>query len=129
MVEFMDHPRFGAAWDVGHAHMDGLCHHDEIMNIGTALRAIHVHDNLGDYDAHTAPFLGSLDYDSLMRGLIDSSFKGYFTFEAERFFARERKGTLEGPLSKTPLSVKAASLTLLYEIGKSILSAYGVFEE
>ena len=45
MVDYMNHPLFGAIWDVGHAHIDGLDHYSEIMDIGDRLKAIHVHDN------------------------------------------------------------------------------------
>ena len=31
-IDYMDHPLFGAAWDVGHAHMDAIDHYTEIMD-------------------------------------------------------------------------------------------------
>jgi sugar phosphate isomerase/epimerase len=89
-VEFMGHPLFGAAWDVGHANMDGIDHYTEIMTMGKNLKALHIHDNDGKKDLHTAPFLGTLNFDSLMRGLIDSGYDGYFTLEADGFFKYRR---------------------------------------
>lgn len=128
-VKFMDHPLFGAAWDVGHAHMDTIDHYTEILEMGDNLKALHIHDNNGETDQHTAPFLGSLDYDSLMRGLIASGYDGYFTLEADGFFRFMRSQTLDGPLAHPPVEVKKAALSLLYTICKSMLSAYNVFEE
>ncbi len=127
-IEFMDHPLFGAAWDVGHAHMDGIDHYTEIMTLGKNLKAIHVHDNDGRRDQHVAPFLGSLDYDSLMRGLIESGFDGYFTFESDAFFKYKRRDG-DGPLAHPTLEIKKAAVSLLHLIGKTMLETYGIYEE
>lgn len=127
-VEFMNHPLFGAAWDVGHAHMDGLDHHDEIMDIGGALKAIHVHDNDGSKDMHTIPFAGTLDYDSLMRGLIDSGFNGYFTLECDCFLRHDRRASGDR-LAHPGTELKHAGLSLMYLAAKNILEAYGVYED
>jgi len=127
-VEFMDHPLFGAAWDIGHAHMDGIDHYQEIMAMGKTLKAIHVHDNDGEKDRHQAPFLGTADYDSLMRGLIESGYEGYFTFEAGNFFHVGKRFGNGGPLSRLTPTIKKAALSMLHVIGKEILSAYNVYE-
>ena len=127
-IEYMGHPLFGAAWDVGHANMDSIDHCHEIMTMGKNLKAIHVHDNNGDRDIHTAPFLGNVDYDSLLQGLVKSGFEGYFTLESDGFFKRNR-GRSGGILSDTPVEVKKASLSLLYIIAKTMLQKYGIYEE
>ena len=128
-VKFMDHPLFGACWDVGHAHMDGIDHQKEINDMGANLLAIHVHDNDGKKDTHVAPFCGSLDFDSLMRGLIDIDYKGYFTFESDGFFKFNRLKVPGDKLAHPTLELKKDSLKLLYKIGKTILDAYGLYEE
>ena len=131
-VEYMDHSLFGAAWDVGHAHMDDIDHYNEIMTMGSTLKALHIHDNDGKKDLHTAPFLGTLNYDSLMRGLIDSGFDGYFTLEADGFFKYRRSSRMKEPngrLAHPTLEIKKAALPLLYLISKTILSEYGLYEE
>lgn len=131
-VAFMNHPMFGACWDVGHANMDGLDHYKEIMTLGKNLKAIHVHDNYGDKDLHIAPLLGTLDFDALMRGLIDSGFEGYFTLESDGFFKHERRVNPSGKTNRLlhpTLEIKKASLSLLYLISKTILEAYDVYEE
>ena len=127
-VTYMDHPLFGAAWDVGHANMDGIDHYTEIMEMGKNLKAIHVHDNNGLKDEHMAPFLGTVDYDSLMKGLIESGFSGYFTLEANEFFRFDRR-TDEGVLSRINMDIKRDTLSLLYKLSKYILSEYNVYED
>ena len=127
-VSFMNHPLFGAAWDIGHANMDGTDHYKEIMDMGENLKAIHVHDNNGSRDDDTAPFLGTSDYDSLMKGLIESGFSGYFTLEVDGFFKYDR-GRSGGKLSHIDIELKREVLSMLYKISKYILSAYDVYEE
>ena len=128
MIEYMDHPLFGAAWDVGHAHMAELDHYTEIMELGKNLKAIHVHDNDSSSDWHDCPFFGTVDYDSLMRGLIESGYEGTFTLEADSFFTYRRRGR-SGRLAHTPLEVKQAAIKVLYTAAKSILTEYDLFEE
>ncbi len=129
-VDFMNHPSFAVCWDVGHAHMDGIDHCTEIKKIGKNLKAIHVHDNFGDVDRHLAPFTGTLDYDSLMRGLIESGYDGYFTLESDGFFKYDR-GIKDSTarLAHPTLEIKKAALSLLYLTAKTILSEYGIYEE
>ena len=128
-VTFMEHPLFGAAWDTGHANIDSLDHQTELKAMGNVLRAIHVHDNDGKRDQHQAPFLGTMDFDSLMRGLIDIGYKGYFTLEADAFFKYKRRKGEEQPLSHPTTELKRAAISMLYLTCKTILSAYGLWEE
>ena len=128
-VKYMDHPLFGAAWDVGHANMDDLDQHAEILAMGKNLRAIHVHDNDGKRDQHTAPFIGKTNYDAIMQGLIEAGFAGYFTLEADGFFKYPRKLDDALPLAHPSKVLKRASLKMLYEISKHILQTYNCYEE
>ena len=78
--------------------------------------------------------------DSVMQGLIDSGYKGYFTFEADHVLRnsnewpnarrewsyRNKKVT---KLMDVPLALKQQSIALLYQIGKHILTTYRRFEE
>ena len=128
-VEFMGHPLFGACWDVGHAHMDSIDHQKEINDMGKNLLAIHVHDNDGRKDFHTAPFCGSMDYDSLMRGLIDIDYKGYFTLETDGFFKFNRLKVEGDRLKRPSAELKKQALKLQYNLTKFILEAYGLYEE
>ena len=128
-IEFMNHPLFGAAWDVGHANLDNRDQYKEITELGKNLKAVHIHDNNGKRDQHTAPFIGTCDFDAIVKGLIDSGYEGYFTLEAPSFFADNRNENLNGPLAEVSLEIKREAVALLYKISKHILSTYDIYED
>lgn len=127
-LAFCGHPLLGACWDFGHAQMRGTTPYDDLMGLGQNLTAVHVHDNFGQGDDHMPPFFGTIDMDSVMRGLIDVGFTGYFDFEAVSMLPY-RLDHGSDKFKKVPLEVKRASLKMLYEIGRACLEAYGIFEE
>jgi len=127
-LAYMGHPLFGCCWDIGHGHMRGIPPHDELAALGKNLTAVHIHDNDGHADQHLAPFFGTIDMDSVMKGILDAGFSGYFTFESDNFLPfRENHGS--GALAAPPVEVKRAALRMLYAIGRECLSAYGLLEE
>jgi sugar phosphate isomerase/epimerase len=109
--------------------MTGACQRDELNILGKEVFALHVQDNFGNEneDLHLAPLFGNLDIDSLMTGLLDIGYNGYFTFEATLMLRTKAIGN--GKVPKAPLEIRKKTEELLYEIGKHILSSYGVFEE
>ena len=129
LIEYVDRPNFHAVWDAGHANMTGACQRDELGILGKEVFALHVQDNFGNEneDLHLAPLCGNLDIDSLMTGLLDIGYNGYFTFEATLMLRTRSIGNGKVPVA--PLSIRKKSEELLYEIGKHILTSYGVFEE
>lgn len=131
-INYVNHPMLKAVWDTGHANLQDMTQHSELKILGKYVMGLHVHDNYGDDDKHTAPFLGTLNIDSLMTGLIDIDYKGYFTFEAGNIFSsmnNRRHFDGENRLLKAPLDLRIKAEKLLYEIGKTILDAYNCFEE
>lgn len=127
-LDFIGHPLYGACYDMGHAHIQGLNVHDEIVELGDNLKAVHIHDNQADRDSHILPFTATFDMDSMMKGFVDSGYKGYFTFESDGFMkygSRDRTGKLAHP----PKGLKKEALKLLYQVGKYTLDAYGMYEE
>ena len=132
LIKYVDHPLFHACYDIGHANLQDMPQHEELAILGSHVKAIHVQDNLGDDDFHLAPFFGTTNFDSVMKGLKDIDFKGYFTFEACSIpVSGYRRRKFEGSelLLNAPLSVKLKTEALIYEIGKAILEAYDCFEE
>lgn len=131
LIEKINHPRLHAVFDTGHDNMQDTPPEAALRTLGSHVYALHVQDNPGEDDSHMMPFYGTLDIDSLMRGLIDIGYKGYFTFECGTMMQRHKPkdGLGAEPLSRPPLSLRIAEEKLLYEIGKTILSAYGIFEE
>ena len=129
-VDYVNHPNLKAVWDTGHGNLQDMPQHEQLKILGDRVMALHVQDNRGDDDHHVAPFFGTLNLDSVMKGLTDIGYSGYFTFESDNFFSRERRGfDGENRLSLPPVDLMIKAENLLYEIGKSILSAYNCYEE
>lgn len=132
LIELVNHPLFHAVWDTGHANLLETPQDEALRLLGSHVRALHVQDNLGDRDTHMLPFTGTLNIDSLMHGLSEIGYDGYFTFEVGHFFRYgddRRPYEKDTRLADPPLSLKIAEERLLYEVGKAILTAYDCFEE
>ncbi|MBQ8339783.1 MAG: sugar phosphate isomerase/epimerase [Clostridia bacterium] len=136
MVEFIEginHPLLEAVWDTGHGISEG-CQYENITALGRHLRGLHVHDNGGRADDHGLPYTGILNLDAVINALIDTNYKGYFTFEAECALraakTRNPRQTFERDtrLLQPNLEMTDAAERLLYTIGKCALDAYGIFE-
>ena len=127
MVAFVNHPLLGCCWDTGHAVMEGKDdQYNDLMELGSNLKALHIHDNNSRSDQHLAPYCGRLQLDRLVAALKDMEFPGCFTFEADCFMG---KNTGSGPLAQPPLEIRRAALALLYSIGSNALKAYGIEED
>ncbi len=126
------HPLMGACWDVGHGHMRGCDQYAELTTLGANLKAVHIHDNNGIGDQHLAPYCGTLDFDAVVRALRDIHFAGPFTFEADNFMGMRHFAAPvpeHDRLFQPSLEVKRGALSLLHTIGKTMLAAYGLYEE
>ena len=132
MVEYVNHPLFHTVWDVGHANMQEMPQDEALRLLGKHVRALHVQDNMGDHDSHLVPFLGTLNLDSVMSGLIDIGYEGYFTFEVGGFFLpaeKRREYARSTRLAAAPLELRDAFEEYLYRLGKCVLESFGCFEE
>lgn len=132
MVECVKHPLFHAVWDVGHANMQDMTQDEALRLLGSHVRALHIQDNMGNEDSHLAPFLGTLNMDSVMCGLKDIGYNGYFTFEVGAFFTPENKRRAFGRsklLASAPIELRDAFERYLYALGKCVLEKYDCFEE
>ncbi len=132
LIEYIDHPLCHACWDAGHGNLQEMPQHEELKILGDHVMAVHVQDNMGDRDTHLMPFFGTLNLDSLMQGLKDINYQGAFTFEVASMItppAKRRQHEADTRLSKAPLAVRMAEEKLLYEVGKSVLTAYDLYED
>ena len=132
MIECVDHPLFHAVWDVGHANMQEMPQDEALRMLGSHIRALHIHDNAGDMDTHLLPYLGTLNMDSVLSGLCDIGYNGYFTFEVGSFFSKSEKRRSyprDTRLATPPIELRDSFERYLYEMGKCILEKYGCFEE
>lgn len=131
LVEYINHPNLAVCYDIGHANMQKTPQHEQIKHLGKYLKALHVQDNNGEIDYHFAPFFGTANYDSVISGLKEIGFNGYFTLEADCFFMRKEFRTEfgENKLFSVPLEIKLDAEKMLYKIAKHILESYGLFDE
>lgn len=81
---------FGFCFDLGHANVLGLRIRDFLVGIGHRLTVLHLHDNNGVSDWHTAPYTCtggpsfSTDWDGLLQGLAEIGYCGTLNFETFR---------------------------------------------
>ena len=71
----------GVCWDTGHANITGLCQSEALKYVGKRLKVIHLNDNNGDDDSHIAPYMGTVDWEDVMRGLKLVGYEGAINFE------------------------------------------------
>ena len=76
MISYLN---IGMCFDIGHAHTTNQM--SEMMALKDRFINIHVHDNLGDKDAHLPLGQGTIDF-SVLRELVN--YKGNFIIEAKR---------------------------------------------
>lgn len=133
--EYVNHPLFHACWDTGHANIEGS-QRDEILSIGSELRAVHINDNRGSADEHIIPFMGTLNMDDVMHGLLDVGYKGFFTFESgstlrskNHWLGARRSFDADTRLSEPQLFMQKSLEKLMYKTGEYILKSYDCFEE
>lgn len=132
LIEFVNHPLFHAVWDTGHGNLQEMPQDEAIRLLGDHIKAVHIQDNNGDWDSHLAPFLGTLNLDSVMNGLFEIGYGGYFTFEVGNFFTPAKKRRLYEKstlLASAPLELRNAFQQYLYKLGQCVLKAYNCFEE
>ncbi len=125
-LDFVDHPRLHACWDMGHGNMQELPQHEALKILGKDVYAVHVQDNMGDTsDSHLCPYFGTLNLDSVMHGLREINYQGYFTFEVSKlpnFSENRREFKQDTRLFYPSLQLKIAAEKYLYAIGEHILN-------
>lgn len=82
LIDSFNHPLFGACWDTGHAHMQGLSQGESIRLVGSRLKALHIQDNNALTDQHLLPFHGNISWEDVMGALNAVHYQGDFTYEA-----------------------------------------------
>ena len=132
-LEYVNHPLLNAVWDTGHGSAEG-CQYENITAIGKYLKGLHIHDNNGSSDQHAMPYMGVLNLDAVINGLIDIDYKGYFTYETVYPLllggrAKRVKFEKDTRLYDPTPEMMIAAEQLVFTIGKCALEAYGVYEE
>ena len=85
--EFSAPDNVGVLVDVGHTGLVGLRADDMIREVGgERMFGMHLHDNDFFHDTHQLPFLCNMNFEEIIKALIDIKYKGDITFEAGIFF-------------------------------------------
>lgn len=135
-VENAGIPRLHINWDTGHGNVQGVNQYDDIMAMGKELRALHIQDNDGKVDAHLMPLMGTVNFDDVIRGLIDAGFSGDFTFEGSNtlrcagtwpWYRKNVKP--EDRLSSPSLALCIKQIALMRDVGVWMLEKYGIQAE
>ena len=144
LIEAVEHPLFGACWDTGHANhlMDDQS--ESIRALGSLLKGLHLHDNIGDLmppekiwrvDMHTLPLFGTVNFDGILHTLKEIGYTGYFNFEVDRPLPTARRtpffadGVRIEKLDAILPELRRHTTALIYTIGRLMLEAYDCFEE
>jgi len=89
---------FGICFDIGHAHTARTI--DDFLRLKDRVINVHIHDNLGDRDAHLPIGEGNIDFKKVLRGL--SGYDGRYVIEA--------RSLTDGVLSRDRLQNLLSSL-------------------
>lgn len=75
-------PMVGICWDTGHANLAQLDQERALRAVGGRLKVLHINDNHAQVrDEHILPYMGDVDWDSVLRGLAAIGFDGAFSYE------------------------------------------------
>ncbi len=109
-VDMMNHSRFGACLDIGHAYLVGEDIPNMIRMLGHRIWGLHVHDVARDNDLHTMPFFGSIkNWEEIMKTLAEVGYNGDITFEMKA-------------LDNIPDAVLEDTLKMLHRVGETLAS-------
>lgn len=82
-IRAVNDPYLVACVDIGHAEMMGECVSaaEMIRGLGSAVQALHIHDNDKWKDSHQLPYTMQIDFEAVLRALKDIDYQGDFTLE------------------------------------------------
>ena len=76
----------------------------------------HVHDNFGDTDAHTLPYYGKVDWESVMKALADIGYNGDLNYEASGF------------IKDIPVELRIDGLEYMAKVGRYLISRFEYYK-
>ena len=111
LIEDINSPHLKLCFDTGHAHLLGEDLGNSIRKAGEKLKALHVHDNFGDKDAHLPPYDGSIDWGEVAEALFDIGYNGVINLETSPKKCGSFKNMTEEEIAEKELSIsKVAKL-------------------
>ena len=77
----------------------------------------HVHDNFGNDDAHTLPYYGKVEWESVMKALAEIGYKGNLNYEASNF------------IKDVPAQLYFDGLTYMAKVGYYLIGRFEYYEK
>lgn len=82
LVDSYHDPMVGICWDTGHANAVSGDQYTAIRAIGSRLKNLHINDNhYGGRDEHLLPFMGEIDWESVLTALVEINYQGVLNYE------------------------------------------------
>lgn len=105
---------FGVNFDTGHSNDVGETPYKMAEELGSLIKALHVHDNDSLNDYHMTPFAksGIIDWDKMMETLAKIGYKGTLNFEHDT------------PLERGVKAVAPLSLELICAVGRELSAIF-----
>lgn len=84
LVDSFAEPMVGVCWDTGHANLMRLDQGRALRALGSRVKVLHIHDNHSDggRDEHVLPYIGDVDWDSVLQALVDIDYGGTLNYES-----------------------------------------------
>lgn len=119
LFDALDNPVFTICFDVGHCLFQEVDPAEAIRKIGHRLvnGCTHVHDNPGNRDAHTLPFYGKVEWESVMKALADIGYEGDLNYEASAF------------ISRLPVDLYPDGLSYMAKVGHYLIERFEYYKK
>lgn len=94
LIDSFDSKNICAVWDTGHAHLMDYDQAEEICNVGSRIKATHIHDNNGtnENDLHNPPFMGTIDWVKILTAFKKINYDGFLTLESSYYHNQMSEG-------------------------------------
>lgn len=111
---------FGVNFDTGHSNDAGEVPYKMAEELGSLIKALHVHDNDSRNDYHMTPYAksGNIDWDKMMQALAKIGYKGTLNFEHDTPLERGVKEL--APLSLELIAAVGRELSNIFERYKNV---------
>ena len=118
-IDTLNNDCFVACLDIGHAQL--VC--ENIPNFIKALgnkrlKALHVHDVDGIIDSHDPPYFGVVDWDRVLKALVEVGYSGDFTFEVCGEFFKSKL-----------IELSPVYMRLIADTGRFLLDKYNKYKK
>ena len=92
LVDSYGSQKVGVCWDFGHANEAKLDQPGSLRRLGKRIKNLHINDNSGTRDEHLLPFLGTVDWFSVIPVLAEIGYDGDLAFEAGQMTRKAARG-------------------------------------